>query len=91
MGKWRYVNWVIVMIILAHMYYYFSNQYEATWLVYVLSTAGWLLIAILGYYIFVYRMKRSDRRDKIPVSETPLTKPPVKERPKVSFKKKDQH
>ena len=90
MGKWKYINWLIVLIILAQMYYYFSYRYEAHVLVYVLATAGWLSTALLGYYIFVHRINRSSRRDKNP-SETPLPKPPVRERPKVTFKKKDEH
>lgn len=91
MGKWKYINWLIVLIILAQMYYYFSNRYEAHILVYVLATAGWLSIALLGYYIFVYRINRSSQRDKNPIAETPLPKPPARERPKVIFKKKDEH
>ena len=88
MGKWKYVNWLIVLIILAHMYYYFSRRYEAHALVYALATAGWLALAILGYYVYVYRINRSGQIGKTS-SEIPLTKPTVRERPKVSFKKKE--
>lgn len=91
MGKWKYINWLIVLIIIAHMYYYFSNRYEANLMVYVLSTAGWLSTAILGYYIFMYRINRSGRRNNLPIAESPLPKSPLRERPKVTFKKKDQH
>ena len=91
MGKWKYVNWLIVLIILAHMYYYFSRRYEAQAFLYVLATAGWLAIAILGYYIYVHRINRSGpgHADRNRISEAPLPKPPLGERPKVSFKKKN--
>ena len=91
MGKWKYINWLIVLIILAHMYYYFSNRYEAHILVYVLATAGWLLMAILGYYIYMYRIRRPGRRERSVVTGPPLPKSPVRERPKVTFKKKDKN
>ena len=90
MGRWKYVNWLVVLIILAHMYYYFSKRYEAHLIVYVLATAGWLAVALLGYYIYVYRINRSTEHDRKPLAETSLPKPPSKERPKVAFKKKDQ-
>ena len=89
MGKWRYINWLIVLIILAHMYYYFSSRYEATWLVYVLSTVGWVSVAILGYYIFVHRINHPRGVEKNPEKPSPLPRQPA-ERPKVTFKKKDQ-
>ena len=89
MGKWKYINWLIVLIILAHMYYYMSHRYEAPAMVYVLATAGWLAITILGYHIFVYRINRTGRRDRNTIAEAQSPKPPARERPKVTFKKKD--
>lgn len=90
MGKWKYINWLVVLIILVHMYYYFSNRYEAHVLLYVLATAGWLVLAILGYYIYVYRLRRTSDCDKNTIAGAPLRKSPVRERPKVTFKKKDE-
>lgn len=89
MGKWKYVNWLIVLIILAHMYYYFSKRYEAHALVYVLATTAWVVTAILGYYIYVYRINRSDPRAGKTMQAAPLPKAHVRERPKVAFKKKN--
>lgn len=91
MGKWKYINWLIVVIILAHMYYYISHRYDGPPLVYVLSTAGWLVMALLGYYVFVYRISRPRRSAENPLPEKQLPKPGVKERPKVTFRKKDEH
>ena len=89
MGKWKYINWLIVLIILGHMYYYFSSRYEATLLVYVLSTAGWVSVAILGYYIFVRRINHPRGEEKNPENPSPLPRQAAV-RPKVTFKKKDQ-
>ena len=89
MGKWKYVNWLIVLIILGHMYYFLWSRYEAPTSVYLLATAGWLVTAIIGYYIFVYRIDRPGSRQINSTVEPPLSKPGLKERPKVSFKKKE--
>lgn len=91
MGRWKYVNWLIVAFVLAHMYYYLAKRYEAHAMVYVLATVGWVTTAILGYYIYVYRINRLDRHHRNTIAEPPSPKPPFKERPKVTFKKKDQH
>ena len=91
MGKWKYINWLIVLIILAHMYYYFSERYDANLMLYALSTIGWLSTVILGYYIFVYRINRSGGHQKNTTVESPPPKAPLRERPKVTFKKKDHH
>ena len=88
MGRWKYINWLLVVIILGHMYYYMSARYEAPVVVYVLATAGWLVIAMLGYYIYAYRIDRSGRRDKNTLAEAPRPKTPATHRPKVTFKKK---
>lgn len=56
MGKWKYINW---LIILAHMYHYISHRCDGTATAYVLSTIGWLLMALLGYYVFVFRINNN--------------------------------
>ncbi len=89
MGKWKYANWLAVVIILAHMYSYFSWRYEAHATVYVLATVAWLALAISGYYIYVYRMHRpGDLGGQAAPPPASAPKPSGKERPKVAFKKK---
>jgi len=88
MGKWKWVNWLVVLIILAHMYYYFAVRYEANALVYVLATGGWVAIALLGYYIYVHRMGRTREHPHRATTIAPLPNPAIMERPKVTFKKK---
>ena len=90
MGKWKYINWLIVLIILAHMYHYISHRYDGTATAYVLSTIGWLLMTILGYYVFVFRINNHGGNHRNPTPEKVVPKAPVRERPKVNFKKKDQ-
>jgi hypothetical protein len=91
MGKWKYVNWLITIIVVAHMYRYFLVRYEAAASVYILATAGWAVVGAIGYYIFVHRMRQSDKLNSKRMVETPIPKIETRERPKVAFKKKDQH
>lgn len=90
MGKWKYLNWLVVIIILVQMYRYFFLRYEASASLYILATVAWLAMAALGYYIFVYKVYQRHQADKKPIAETQTSKFPPKERPKVVFKKKDQ-
>lgn len=59
MGKWKYINWLVVAIILGFMYRHFLVRYEANSITYILTTVGWLVVAAAGYYVFVYRMRAS--------------------------------
>lgn len=56
-------------------------------MVYVLSTAGGLIVAVIGYYIFVYKIHQTAKTKKKPLKATERPKMPQRERPKVVLKK----
>lgn len=89
MGKWKYLNWLITVIVLAHMYRYFFVRYQASASVYILSTIGWLLLGAVGYYIFVFRMRQPDKVQTRPTAKTTNQNTSPRERPKVVFRKKN--
>jgi len=91
MGNWKYLNWAIVIIILVHMYWYFYVRYEAPSGIYIVATAAWLVITALGYYIFVYKIHQTHKSARKPIAENATPKFGTKEKPKVVFRKKDQH
>jgi hypothetical protein len=88
MGKWKYVNWLITLAVLMHMYRYFFVRYEAPTSIYILATVGWFVVGALAYYVFVFKMRQSDRLKRPPVVEAQVQKATPRERPKVVFRKK---
>ena len=95
MGKWKYINLLVVAIVLGFMYYHISTRYESSFVVYVLSTIGWAIALGLGYYLFEYKMKvrQTDEVNglkKSSIASGDLPKASPKDRPKVVFKKKPE-
>lgn len=87
MGKWKYINWLVVVVVLVFMYNHFSVRYEASLNVYVLSTIGWLTMGGLAHYIFVFSINKTDKNTKNLVTTPEITKTAARERPKVVLKK----
>lgn len=101
MGKWFYINMLILVASLVYMYLHFGNYYQPPLHVYVLASLFWIMFYGLGYYIFVYSMKPQRKNDQTTAAErrssvsaaSPTERPKVllkKERPKVELKKKKQ-
>lgn len=86
MGKWKYVNWLITLIVIAHMYRYFFVRYQASATLYMISTIGWLLVGVAAYYIFIVRMRQADHSNTQTIVEA--QRPKTAARPKVVFRKK---
>lgn len=89
MGKWKYVNWVVTLIVVTHMYWYFFVRYQASASLYIISSIAWILVGAIGYYIFVVRMRQTDQVRSQATTQAVRPKTTVRERPKVVFKKKD--
>ncbi|WKN30180.1 hypothetical protein PZB74_14535 [Porifericola rhodea] len=98
MGKWLYVNLVLVAASIICMFLLYTYRYAPGIHVYLLSTIFWLMLGGLGYYIFVYRIKLSEQKgeknhQKISLSaksSRPNVRPKAalnKERPQVVLKK----
>lgn len=87
------------MVVLVFMYQHLSVRYDAEAKLYIISTAGWILMAFLGYYVFSYKLRKSayqqSRKSPVIHAKSNSERPKVvlkKERPKVNLKKKnDRH
>lgn len=102
MGKWIYVNGLVLLVGLVFMYLHFGTYYQPPWHVYVLASLLWIMLYALGHYIFIYSMKLEKKgRQKNTVeggptinTATQTERPRVilkKERPKVDLKKKNDN
>lgn len=69
------------------MYYYISIRYDASLIVYILSSLGWLIVMAVGYYIFVYKIKRPVSGIKNSRHKHVVSRKIASDRPKVVFKK----
>ncbi len=67
MGKWRYVNWVFVIAIQIFMYILLIKRYRISMAEHAIITVSWILVFVIGYYIFSYRVnanKHSSAKSK---------------------------
>lgn len=89
MGRWIYVNGLVLLISLIFMYLHFATYYQPLWQVYVLASLGWIIVYALGHYIFVYRihLEKEGKQAKASGSKVSLHAAAQKERPKVVLKK----
>lgn len=64
MGFWKYVNWAFCAAMLGYMYYIIFTRYQASVLATAIISLGWAGLALLAYYIFVYRLRRNILREQ---------------------------
>lgn len=57
-GVWKYVNWTIVLAMFAFMYYILISQYNASFTALIVITLGWIILGLLTWYIFIYRLHK---------------------------------
>jgi Rieske Fe-S protein len=69
------------------MYRHFSVRYEASLMVYILSTISWLAMTTAAYYIFVYKIRQMNQPAKKPIKAVEIPKSVPRARPKVVLKK----
>lgn len=89
MGKWKYINWAITVIILFFMYGTLSKRYNAGWETYLIVTAGWLMILGSGIYVFVLKIKH--KRKNYPISHYTQASTKPKPRPKVVLNQRNKN
>ena len=91
MGKWLYINLFVALVSIVFMFVKFSVTYDAGWLPYFLGSIFWLILLVCGYYIYVYRMKRTATAksgSEVANHKTKTNRPEVRlNRPKVKLKK----
>lgn len=91
MGKWKYIQYVILFAALVYMVIHFEQRYHAGFWMYLVTGIALLIMAWLGYYIYEY----SDKAENIIGSKVNKeNKPKIsrpQDRPKVVLKKKDRN
>ena len=55
-GKWKFINWGIYIIMILSMYIQLVWRYHTSTTGIVVISCGWILVLLLTYYIFVYRL-----------------------------------
>lgn len=55
--NWMYLNGLVVVVLLGFMFYTLVERYRAPWPVLLFIGGAWSLMALAGWYVFVYRMK----------------------------------
>ncbi|MDN5205351.1 hypothetical protein QQ008_28460 [Fulvivirgaceae bacterium BMA10] len=86
MGKWKYFNWTVVVVIWFFMFGTFIKRYEAPTNVYIYAITGWFLMVLLGFYIFGYKLKKTSSKQQLNKSNLKKNNSnQASNRPKVSF------
>lgn len=62
MGRWKYVNWIFYLAMLACMYTKIITMYGVSIKVVLIVSLGWSIFMASGYYIFVYRLNMAVNR-----------------------------
>lgn len=58
LGAWKYINWLLALIVVGFMYYFMIFRYSLSWEPLVLVGAGVGLTAWLAWYVFVYKLQQ---------------------------------
>jgi uncharacterized iron-regulated membrane protein len=59
LGIWKYLNWATSLIVFGFMYFFMINRYGASLTSLVLVTSILGLLAVLTWYVFEYRLKKT--------------------------------
>ncbi|MEL6672035.1 MAG: PepSY-associated TM helix domain-containing protein [Bacteroidota bacterium] len=71
MGGWRYVNWGLLGLSTLLMYGYMFTRYRASATTMLVVTVGWAICCFLGWYIFVYQLRKQVEKEKPPAQTSP--------------------
>lgn len=88
MGKWKYINLVILVVAIVFMYLHIHNRYENNLTAYLAASLGILLLYATGHYIFVFKMKKAKKNKYTKKQTAPKKADPRNSRPKVVLKPK---
>ena len=58
LGKWKFINWGIYLLLLISMYVQLVYRYHTSYKGILVISCGWLILLLLTYYVFVYRLKK---------------------------------
>ncbi|MEM7370756.1 MAG: PepSY-associated TM helix domain-containing protein [Bacteroidota bacterium] len=63
MGRWKYVNWTILGLMILMMYVFLIGRYHVAMHVLILVTTFWIISAGLAWYIFDVRLKEQVKKE----------------------------
>ena len=58
LGKWKFVNWGIYILLIISMYVQLVSRYHTSSTGILVISCGWIVILLLTYYVFVHRLKK---------------------------------
>ncbi|SFC23434.1 Uncharacterized iron-regulated membrane protein [Flagellimonas taeanensis] len=58
MGVWRYINWILVSLVICFMGHTLSQQYDVSFQTMTIIGLAWSIFLLLAYYIFVYQLNK---------------------------------
>ncbi|MEL6944322.1 MAG: PepSY-associated TM helix domain-containing protein [Bacteroidota bacterium] len=64
MGGWKYVNWIVSLLLLGFMYTTLIARYQASLTAIAIISLAWLLGGIDWWYLFVYRIRRALEKEQ---------------------------
>tara|TARA_Y100001963_G_C6741110_1_gene429018 strand:- start:782 stop:1522 length:741 start_codon:yes stop_codon:yes gene_type:complete len=59
LGKWKFVNWGIYILLIISMYIQLVSRYHTSSTGILVISCGWIVILLLTYYVFVHRLKKA--------------------------------
>lgn len=59
LGKWKFLNWGIYLVMMLSMYVQLVGRYHTSIRGIVVISLGWMLFLWLTYYVFVYRLNKT--------------------------------
>ncbi|MEM9887441.1 MAG: PepSY-associated TM helix domain-containing protein [Bacteroidota bacterium] len=65
MRGWKYVNWVVLGLLLFFMYATLITRYQASFAVLSIISTAWLLSILGWWYLFAYQIRKSLEKEKI--------------------------
>lgn len=91
MGKWKYLNFLVIIVILVFMFGTLASRYHVGTFTYLLVISGIVFLTIAGTYIFMVRINMQKPPSK-GISENAKNQiNNIKTRPKVVLKPRNKN
>ncbi|MEM6699927.1 MAG: PepSY-associated TM helix domain-containing protein, partial [Bacteroidota bacterium] len=72
MRGWKYVNWVVIALLLFFMYATLITRYQASIAALVVISLAWILGGVGWWYLFVYRIRKSLEKEQMKIAKHTL-------------------
>ncbi|MEM8527134.1 MAG: PepSY-associated TM helix domain-containing protein [Bacteroidota bacterium] len=72
MRGWKYVNWVVIALLLFFMYAILITRYQASFTALFVISLAWLIGGVGWWYLFVYQIRKSLEKEQVKVAKRTL-------------------